>query len=147
MPSLVKIVPAVFENIGNKFQKLSKRDKKSIFEAKFPASQCRCRYGHKFGFGWAVLPKRSDGMSISEIVRAVFAKNAKNRKSAKKTSNLPFLGPCPGPPRDTSGINLVSPNAQLSLDGTCKVWSQSYGQFSRNHQKGCFWEKNRKKKR
>ncbi len=116
--------------------------KNSIFESKFPASRKSC--GHKFGTGGKVLPRRSDGMSFSKIVRAVFEKNAKNRKSAKKTSNLPFLGPCPGPPRDTSVINLVSPNAQLSLEGTCKVWSKSYGQFSRNHQKGCFCGKKNK---
>ena len=36
--------------------------------------------------------------------------------------------------QDTSGINLVSPKAQLSPKGICKVLSKSYRQFLRNHQ-------------
>ena len=102
--------------------------KNLIFEAQWPASQES--YGHKFSTGGKVLP-RSDGMSFSKIVRAVFEKNAKTEKCKK------------GPPRDTSVMNLVSPNAQLSLEGTCKVWFKSYGQFWRNQQKGCFCGKTR----
>ena len=47
--------------------------KNSIFEAKYAASQCS--YGHKFGTGGKVLPRRSDGMSFNEIVWTVFEKS------------------------------------------------------------------------
>ena len=76
------IVRAVFENIGNKVRKSSKRDKNLIFEAKFSASQKN--YGHEFSTGWTVLPRRSDGMSFSQIVRVVFEKVGKKSKNGQK---------------------------------------------------------------